>query len=133
MKHAQSKLTEPTFELELRGVRPVAWLDDPPLSRMQALVLRTLQNLGTEAYGLKVVQTLSHAAGVLVDHSQIYSIIRKLDKKELVKIREVREQVGKRPALKIYKLTALGLAALEATTEHHRAVVAFLSEAKSQP
>ena len=41
---------------------------------------------------------------------------------------KTRGREGKRPPLKIYKLTADGQTALKATIEHHVAVVEYLSE-----
>ena len=115
------------MELEIRVEHPVIWLDDPPLSRMQALVLRTIQSLGTEGYGQKVLRSLSHASGVFIDTSHVYTTIRKLAEKKLIKIHETRPQEGRRPALKVYKLTPLGLTALKTTAEHYQAVADFVS------
>ena len=76
MNQVETILTDANVNLQLRGEREVPWLDDPPLGHMQAVVLRKLYDLEDEAYGLKVVQTLSAQSGVLVDHSQIYTAIR---------------------------------------------------------
>ncbi len=130
MNQPTSDQNEVQFSLQPRNERDVPVLDDPPLGHLQAIVLRKLYDLESDAYGLMVLQTLSLETGVWLDHSQIYSIIRKLGPKGkgLIKVKELREQQGKRPALKIYELTASGRAALTATAEHHKAVAAYLAD-----
>jgi DNA-binding PadR family transcriptional regulator len=54
--------------------------------------------------------------------------VRKLKKEKLIEVKEVRPQQGKRPALKIYEVTAAGTAALAATLEHYELVAKYLRD-----
>ena len=96
------KAVEGQVTLRPRNERIVPLLDDPLVGHSQATVLRTIQDLGSDASVVNVLQTLSLAGGVWIDHSQIYSIIRKLAKRSppLIKVKHVRPRQGKRPAMK---------------------------------
>jgi DNA-binding PadR family transcriptional regulator len=60
-----------------------------------------------------------------IDHSQIYSSIRRfLDRKIIVQIEARRQERG--PRLKIYKLTEAGRGELNSTAAHYRAVANYL-------
>jgi DNA-binding PadR family transcriptional regulator len=98
-----------------------ALVDDPPLGHLQALVLHKLATLGRDAYGFKVLESLSGDAGVWLDAPDVYLAIRKLVGKDLIKLVETRSQGGGAP-VKVYEITVAGEAALKITTAHHRAV-----------
>ncbi len=110
-----------------RAEQEVPLLDDPPIGHLQAIVLKKLDDLGSEAYGYNVLERLSLEAGVWIDPSQVYASIRKLLDKGLLELVGLRPQ-SSGPPLKIYKLTAAGRAALKATAEHHCEVAAFLND-----
>jgi DNA-binding PadR family transcriptional regulator len=113
--------------LSPRAAREIALLDEAPLGHLQALVLKKLDDLKSEAFGYNVLEQLSIDSGVWIDHSQIYTTIRRfLDRKPAL-IEKVAERAQPRgPKLKIYKLTAAGRAALKSTTAHYRAVADYL-------
>lgn len=104
-----------------------ALVDDPPLGHLQALVLKKLHDLYPDAYGFKVLETLSLDAGVWLDTPDVYASIRRLLAKELIRHTETRPQPGG-PPVKIYKLEAAGRAALKATAAHYRAVADNLDD-----
>jgi len=114
--------------LRPRGESHTPLLDEPPLGHLQGIVLRKLYDLDNEAYGLMVMKTLTLEAGVFVDHSQIYQVIRKLKDKKLIKVTEVRKQEGKRPPLKIYSLTDKGHLMLQQLVEHYTEVLAYFKQ-----
>jgi DNA-binding PadR family transcriptional regulator len=113
--------------LSPRVAREVALLDEPPLGHLQALILKKFEELGPEAFGYNVLEQLSVESGVWIDHSQIYSSIRRFLERKPPLIELVGERKQRRgPPLKIYKLTAAGRAALKSTTAHYRAVADYL-------
>jgi DNA-binding PadR family transcriptional regulator len=116
--------------LSSRAGHEVPLLDEPPIGHLQALVLKKLYELDSDAYGYKVLEQLSVDTGVWIDVSQVYACIRKLADKDpaLIKQTETRRSPDGGPPLKIYKLTAAGRAALKATAAHHRAVADFLDK-----
>jgi DNA-binding PadR family transcriptional regulator len=103
-------------------------LDEPPLGHLQALIMKKLDDLGSEAFGYNVLEQLSLETGVWIDPSQIYSAIRRLvsEEKKYIELIETRPSPDGGPPLKIYKLSAAGRAALKATLAHHRAVAEYL-------
>ncbi len=113
--------------LKRRAETNVPLLDDPPLGHLQALVLKKLDTLGSEAFGYNVLEELSLETGVWIDHAQIYSTIRKLIDKKFIELEETRAQ-KKGPPLKIYRVRAAGHAALEATADHHQAVAEYIKK-----
>jgi DNA-binding PadR family transcriptional regulator len=113
--------------LSPRSARSVPLLDDPPLGHLQALILKTLDDLGSDAFGYGALEKLSIESGVWIDHSQIYATIRRFLNRDPPLIEHVTTREQKRgPPLKIYKLTVAGRAALKATAVHYRAVSDFL-------
>ena len=105
-------------------------VDDPPLGHLQALVLKTLYDLGDDAFGQKALTELSIAAGVQLDTPDVYSSIKRLMRRAYVKLEQIRRQPGG-PPVKIYKVTGPGLEALKITADHHRAVTAYLDRMKN--
>jgi Transcriptional regulator PadR-like family len=98
---------------------------EPPLGFKEAIVVKALKQLGDQAYGLQVIERLMEASDDVVDAADVYSTIRRLKAKLLLDEPKVVKQDGT-PPLKVYTVNAAGLAALKATTAHHRAVAAFL-------
>ena len=125
-----------THKIEMffaRSSKSVPMLDDPLIGHLQAIVLKKLDDLGKDAFGYKVLETLCLETRVFIDPSQIYSSMRKL----ATRIPALIEQVGEPrkspqggPPVKIFQLTAAGHAALKATCAHHRAVADFLENKK---
>ena len=113
--------------LSRRADKHVPMLDDPPIGHLQALILKKLDYLGSEAIGYNALEELSLETGVWLDASQIYASIRKLAEKELIKQTGTRRQQAG-PPLKVYEVTAPGRAALKATSAHHRAVADYLDD-----
>ena len=111
--------------LSPRMSREVPLLDAPRLGHLQALILKKLDDLGSEAFGYNVLEQLSIESAVWIDHSQIYSSIRRLLDQELIAHVDTRQQ-KRGPPLKIYKVTAAGRAALKSTAAHYRAVADYL-------
>jgi DNA-binding PadR family transcriptional regulator len=117
--------------LSPRSKTPVVLLDDPPVGHLQAIILKKLDELGRDAFGYNVLEQLSLESGVWMDHSQIYSTIRKLLGKQpdaFIEHVETRPSQDGGPPFKVYKLTAAGRAALKATAAHHTAVAEFLTK-----
>lgn len=122
----------------LRGLAPragqnVPLLDDPPIGHLQAVILKKLDDLGRDAFGYNVLEELSIECGVWIDHSQIYSSIRKLLKRDpepFIEHVETRPSADGGPPLKVYRLTAAGRVALKTTAAHHQAVGEYLSNKK---
>jgi DNA-binding PadR family transcriptional regulator len=125
MRAKSAQLTK----LTPRVGRQVPLLDDAPLGHLQALILKKMDELGRDAFGFNVVEQLSIESGAWIDHSQVYTTIRRFLDREapLVELIETRPQPGA-PPLKIYKLTAAGRAALRATAEHYQAVAERLND-----
>src|SRR5690349_22052488 len=97
-----------------RSARTNPVLDDPVLGHLQALVLKKLDELGPDAFGYNVLQQLSIDCGAWIDHSQIYSAIRRFLDKDPPLIEHIDTRPQKRgPPLKIYKLTPAGRAVLK--------------------
>ena len=115
--------------LSPRMSREVPLLDEPPLGHLQAIILKKLEDLGDEAFGYNVLEQLSIESAVWMDHTQIYSSIRRLLDKQppLIVLAATRRQ-RRGPPLKIYKLTAAGRAALKSTALHYRAVADYLDD-----
>jgi DNA-binding PadR family transcriptional regulator len=116
----------PPAKLTPRGDARVPVLDQPPIGHLQALILKTLDDLGSEAFGYNVLETLSIELRVWIDHAQIYGAIRRLEVAGMIVKVEERKQ-SRAPPLKIYRLTATGHTALRDTAEHHAAMAAFLT------
>ena len=116
--------------LSPRAKQTVPLLDEPPLGHLQALILKKLDDLGSEAFGYNVLEQLSLETLVWIDPSQIYSAIRRMasGEKAFIELVEERKSPAGGPPLKIYKLTAAGRAALKATVEHYRAVTNYLEK-----
>jgi DNA-binding PadR family transcriptional regulator len=114
--------------LSSRAKQTVPVLDEPPLGHLQALILKKLDELGSEAFGYNVLEQLSLETLVWIDPSAIYSAIRRMSSEEkgYIELVEERKSPQGGPPLKIYKLTAAGRAALKTTTEHYRAVANYL-------
>lgn len=129
MNEFAAKVAGGEVALQPRGTQAIPLLDEPPVGHMQALALRTFQDLENEASAINVLQTMSLASGAWIDHSQIYAIVRKLAKRSpaLIKVKEVRPRQGKRPEVKIWELTTEGVKALNEATAHHEAVAAYLN------
>ena len=116
--------------LTTRQQKASTLVDTPPLGHLQALVLCELAVLGKEAYGYKVLEAISHAAGVWLNAPDVYGSIRRLLDKELIEHVETRPQASG-PPVKVYKLTAAGHTNLKETAAHHRALAAhFASRGK---
>lgn len=113
-----------------RHEKPVPMLDDPEIGHTTAIVLKTIDDLGSEAYGQNVLETLSQFTGVWLDQSQIYASIRKLLNREpsLIELIEERDSPGRGPVYKIYRLTSAGRKVLKEVTQHHREVAAYLGD-----
>lgn len=116
-----------TGKLVPRNDKKVPLLDEPILGHMQAVVLKKVKDLGSEASGLKVLQELSTETGVWIDHAQVYASIRKLAKRSLIESDGERKSGDGGPPYKIYKLTAEGRSALKEVAEHHSALASFLN------
>ena len=114
--------------LSKRGDRNVLMLDEPELGHLQAIVLKKLEQLGTKAYGYKVIESLSLETGVWIDPSQVYSSIRKISEKGYLAAPELRPPAGGGPPMKIYTLSAAGRAVLKATADHHQALADYLND-----
>jgi DNA-binding MarR family transcriptional regulator len=114
--------------LSSRANREVPLLDDPPIGHLQAVVLKKLEALGSEAFGHNVLEQLTLETRVWIDPAQIYTAIRKLLDKDLIDHIETRAQKGGGAPLKIYKVTASGRAAIKTTARHHRALAEYLEE-----
>lgn len=123
--------TDKIGDLTRRSNRKVVELDEPPLSHLQAIIAKRLDELGEAAFGYNVLEQLSREFGVWIDSSQIYTNIRKLSDKKFIEHVETRAVAGGGPAVKIYRATAAGSEALEATAAHYRAVAEFLE--RQQP
>lgn len=99
-----------------------------PLGALQAIVLKKLDELGDDAFGFKVLETLIYESGHWFDPSLVYATIRKLADKK----RPLIEQTGTRPSpnggppVKIFKVTAAGRALLKETTVYYRALTEIL-------
>ena len=121
-----------THELAMLASRQnkyVPALDDPEIGHLQGLVLKTLEDLGSEAYGYNAVKYMSQHFGVWLDVSQIYTSIRKLLNKKpepLVELVAERASPDGGPPFKIYKLTSAGRAVLKSVGAHHRAVADYM-------
>jgi DNA-binding PadR family transcriptional regulator len=114
-----------------RVTRDVPLLDRPPMGYLEAVIAKTIHDLGPdEASGLNVARQLSIDSGVWLDGAEIYLALGRLnDPKGFVRhMRTIRQLRG--PPTKTYELTPAGHAALKATMAHHEAVLAKL---KSQP
>jgi DNA-binding PadR family transcriptional regulator len=109
--------------------RPDAALDQPPLGHLQAMILKTIDDLGDDASGVEVVETLALRRKVQVDDSQVYASIRKLANAEYIEHTTERKEARRGPPLKLYKLTAAGREALKLTEAHFREVGAYLGAA----
>ena len=102
-------------------------LDEPPLGHLQALILDKLDELGTDAFGYRVLEELSLEAGnAWIDPATVYGTLRSLKGKHRY-IEKVGTRVSPRggPPMKIYRVTQAGRAALKATWAHHRALTAW--------
>lgn len=112
-------------------------LDEPPLGHVQAVILKTLDDLGKDAYGYSALQTIAQVTGVWLNHAQVYTILRKLAEPAktdpMIEHTETRPSTGGGPPFKVYKLTAAGRAALKATHAHHKALVSYLENDKRRP
>jgi DNA-binding PadR family transcriptional regulator len=120
--------------LSSRAKQRVPLLDEPPLGHLQALILKKLDDLGSEAFGYNVLEQLSLETMVWIDPSQIYSSIRRMlsDEKAYIELVGERKSPDGGPPVKIYRLTKPGRAALDATAEHHQAMAAYLLEGKAK-
>lgn len=111
-----------------RSSRRVPLIDTPPLGHLQALITKTLDELGPEASGIKVVERLCLKTGGWVDHAQIYGAIRRLEENDII------AQVATRPTKKrgapekIFKVTAAGRTAMKETLEHYVALADALQD-----
>jgi DNA-binding PadR family transcriptional regulator len=116
--------------LSRRANRSVVVLDEPPLSHLQALILKKLDDLGDEAYGYKVIEGLSLETGVWLDPSQVYTNIKKMSGKGFLAKPDVRQPPEGGPPVKVYKLTPAGRDALRSTAEHYQAVADYLNKTR---
>ncbi len=93
--------------LSSRAKQTVPLLDEPPLGHLQALILKKLDDLGSEAFGYNVLEQLSLQTLVWIDPSQIYSSIRRMvsEEKKYIELVEERKSPEGGPPLKIYKLS----------------------------
>jgi DNA-binding PadR family transcriptional regulator len=106
-------------------------VNEAPLGFKEALCMRLLMELGDDAYGLKVLELLSEAAGEHLDSAEVYGTLRRLMKdKKLISVVDTRKSEGG-PPFKIYAVNADGRKALEVTLAHHRAIVDFLSTSRT--
>ena len=119
-------------DLTRRAHRSVVVLDEPPLSHLQALILKKLEVLEGEAYGYKVIEGLSLETGVWLDPSQVYTNIKKMSAtgKGFLAEPDIRQPPEGGPPVKVYKLTAAGRAALRSTAEHYQAVADYLNDTR---
>jgi DNA-binding PadR family transcriptional regulator len=127
--------TDNIADLTRRSDRKVLELDEPPLSHLQAIIAKKLDELGEVAFGYNVLEKLSREFGVWIDSSQVYTNIRKLNiDKDFIEHVTTRPVAGGGPAVKIYRLTTAGREALRSTAAHYRAVAEFLERrAPSDP
>jgi len=111
-----------------KGSAPL--VDEPPLGHLQALILKKVSELGSEAYGYRILTELCKDTKVWIDVSQIYGGLRRLsaDDKKYVELVGERPSEGGGPPMKIYKLTAAGRAALKATAAHYKALAKYLKD-----
>ena len=109
-----------------KGSAPL--VDEPPLGHLQALIMKKVDDLGSNAYGYKILEQLCADTKVWIDVSQIYGGLRRLseDKKYLVLAGERKE--GRGPPMKIYKLTPTGRAALKTAAAHYKALARYLKD-----
>ena len=116
--------------LSSRAKQTVPLLDEPPLGHLQALILKKLDELGSEAFGYNVLEQLSLQTLVWIDPSAIYSAIRRMssEEKKYIELVEERKSPQGGPPLKIYKLTAAGRAALRSVAAHHQAVADYIND-----
>lgn len=120
--------TKQFANISSRSDLDIAMLDEPPLGHLQAIILKTLADLGDEACGYKVVEKLIRKTRVSIDASQIYASIRKFRTRRFVS-RPIKRKSGEGgPPLKIYRITPAGRTALTVTAEHYRAVLSYLEE-----
>ena len=121
-------------QLPARVGQSIVLLDDPPMGHLQAIVLKSIAELegSNDASGYDVLEALSITCGAWIDHSQIYASIRKLLSTSKKRPQPYIESSGERrsqdggPPYKLYRLTAAGRSALEATHAHYVAVETFL-------
>ena len=121
--------------LASRASKAVPALDDPEIGHLQAQVLKTLDDLGPDAFGYNVLKHLSQEYGVWLDVSQIYASIRKLLNKKpepLIDHVATRASPDGGPPLKVYELTATGSEVLKSVAAHHRAVAAYLERPRKK-
>jgi DNA-binding PadR family transcriptional regulator len=104
------------------GDATVPLLDEAPLGHLQALIAKKLQELGSDAFGYKVLEELSLETRVWIDHSRVYATIRSLLNGKYIKQVGTRDSPVGGPPVKIYELTAAGAAALNATVAHYQAM-----------
>ena len=100
---------------------------DPVLGYMQAIVLKTIADLGDEAFGYKVCDVLSQD-GIKIDHSQVYTAIGKLERRRLISSGGSRKSNKGGPPQKMYKVTETGRQTLIMVIAHHVSVAAYLQK-----
>lgn len=112
-----------------RSTRKTPLLDDPPMGHLQAIVLKSIAELGNEACGATVQKLLEVELGVRIDHSQIYASISKLNRRRpvpYVMVAGIQPSPVQGPPRQILVVTEAGRAAIAETAQHHDAVQSFL-------
>ena len=122
-----TKSKKQTSPAQMRAANEkAAMLEKPELGHLQAIVTKTLDDLGADAYGHGAIEALVERTETWVDPSPIYTTIRHLLQKGYLGKPELRQSEDGGPPMKIYKLTAEGRAVLQAAAAHYRAVADYL-------
>ena len=87
-----------------------------PLALFSYLVIASIQPLKSDAYGLGIANHLIGELGTLIDPGQIYTTLKRLRKRGLIKLdpKSNIEDEGK----KVYIITKLGIKAMDGTEKY---------------
>ncbi|KAF1296145.1 PadR family transcriptional regulator [Enterococcus sp. JM4C] len=77
---------------------------------LEGVVLQVIKNTG-ETYGYEITNTLIHAGFQDIVEGTVYTVLLRLEKKNLVTVEKRKSELG--PARKFYRLTADGETYLE--------------------
>lgn len=117
-RHTFRKSSSPAFEV-------------PPLGHVQAIVLLTLRDLGSDASGTMTIKRLTETLKWNVDRSQVYDALRRLQKAKAIRQVRLRPSEIGGPPKKIYAVTSEGQELLQKTADHHTAISLILSKVRS--